>query len=149
MLKFAKKNDKKDICEFHLHSNDDLTIFDDNTFHFIYSNIVLQHMEPKYAKNYIREFIRILKPNGLLIFQLPSEQVSFKLKLFIKQIIPNTIFKTYLQIRYKDKPVMEMYGIKREELVKFLEGNKAIIIDIIEDNNAGENWISFTYFVTK
>ena len=78
-------------------------------------------MEPKYAKNYIREFIRILKPNGLLIFQLPSEQVSFKLKLFIKQIIPNTIFKTYLQIRYKDKPVMEMYGIKREELVKFLK----------------------------
>ena len=36
-------------------------------------HVVLQHMKPEFAKAYLREFARILKPNGVLVFQLPSE----------------------------------------------------------------------------
>ena len=41
---------------------------------FIYSNIVLQHVPPADAMRYLREFFRLLKPAGLLVFQLPSHQ---------------------------------------------------------------------------
>jgi hypothetical protein len=30
-------------------------------------------MQPEYASNYIREFVRILAPGGLIVFQIPSE----------------------------------------------------------------------------
>ena len=60
-------------CSYRLNTTNDLQLFSDDYFDFIYSNIVLQHMKPEYAANYIREFVRVLAPGGLIVFQLPSE----------------------------------------------------------------------------
>src|SRR5216684_1150160 len=46
--------------------------FSDATFDFVYTNIVLQHIVPDVTVGYLREFLRILKPAGVLVFQLPS-----------------------------------------------------------------------------
>jgi SAM-dependent methyltransferase len=51
---------------------DDLKIFPEGEFNFLYSNIVLQHLQPEIILCYLAEFIRIMKPGGLLVFQLPS-----------------------------------------------------------------------------
>jgi SAM-dependent methyltransferase len=59
-------------CRFHLNPREDLSLFDDNRFDFIFSIIVLQHIRPDLAKRYVAEFIRVLKPGGLLLFQQPS-----------------------------------------------------------------------------
>ena len=37
-------------------------------FSFVYSNIVLQHIPQRFAKEYLHEFVRILAPGGLLVF---------------------------------------------------------------------------------
>ena len=51
----------------------DLSVFADGSFDFVYSNIVLQHVPDRRAiESYIAEFCRVLRPGGLLIFQLPS-----------------------------------------------------------------------------
>ena len=52
----------------------DLGVFADREFDFVYSNIVLQHLEPKIAWGYLTEFLRVLRPGGLLVFQLPSHR---------------------------------------------------------------------------
>lgn len=44
------------------------------SFGFIYSNIVLQHVEPATAVRILSELLRLLRPGGLLIFQLPSHR---------------------------------------------------------------------------
>ncbi len=44
------------------------------SFQFIYSNIVLQHVTPDLSVQYLGEFFRILEPDGLLVFQLPSHK---------------------------------------------------------------------------
>lgn len=51
-----------------------LKTFSDGTFDFIYTNIVLQHIVPDVTVGYLREFLRILKPAGVLVFQLPSHE---------------------------------------------------------------------------
>src|SRR2546428_12750550 len=33
-------------------------------------------MEPRYSKVYIRELLRVLAPDGLLVFQLPSHRAA-------------------------------------------------------------------------
>lgn len=65
-------NQYREKCTYHLNARADLRLFEDDQFSFIYSSIVLQHMEPDVARSYLAEFGRILKPGGLLIFQLPS-----------------------------------------------------------------------------
>jgi SAM-dependent methyltransferase len=46
------------------------------TFHLIYSNIVLQHVPADVSVRYLGEFFRLLGPDGLLVFQLPSHLES-------------------------------------------------------------------------
>ncbi len=59
-------------CIFLLNSGNDLTVFTDDFFDFVYSNIVLQHQRNQdIAKSYIAEFVRVLKPGGTTVFQMP------------------------------------------------------------------------------
>ena len=63
-------------CHYFLNQQEDLKLFQDEQFCFIYSIIVLQHLPPGLAYKYLSEFVRILRPNGLLVFQLPSRFVQ-------------------------------------------------------------------------
>jgi ubiquinone/menaquinone biosynthesis C-methylase UbiE len=65
-----------DQCHYHVNKQTHLKLFGDDTFDFIYSNIVLQHNRPDNCRRFIREFLRILAPDGLLVFQMPSEPVT-------------------------------------------------------------------------
>jgi SAM-dependent methyltransferase len=60
-------------CRYYVNEADNLRLFPDEHFDFICSSIVLQHMQPTYSKKYIEEFLRVLTPGGLLVFQIPSE----------------------------------------------------------------------------
>src|SRR5213075_3164955 len=62
-------------CRYSLNVSDDLSQFDDGQFDFIYSNIVLQHMLPRYSKKYVREFLRLLAPGGVAVLQLPTDRI--------------------------------------------------------------------------
>jgi ubiquinone/menaquinone biosynthesis C-methylase UbiE len=42
--------------------------FADESFSFIYSNIVLQHVARRFAVNYLREFTRVFAPGAVLVF---------------------------------------------------------------------------------
>jgi len=50
----------------------DLARLGDVNFDFIYTSIVLQHMEPRLARGYLAEFARLLAPCGVLVFQIPD-----------------------------------------------------------------------------
>ncbi|SIO28975.1 Methyltransferase domain-containing protein [Singulisphaera sp. GP187] len=73
MIARARQHNRHgDRCRYHVNARDDLAIFADNTFDLVYTNIVLQHMQPKYARSYIAEFLRIIVPGGLVFFQMPA-----------------------------------------------------------------------------
>lgn len=55
-----------------VNEHEHLRVFPDNEFDFIYSNIVLQHIKPEITLKYLEEFVRVLRPGGLMVFQLPS-----------------------------------------------------------------------------
>lgn len=163
MIELANKyNRYPDKCLYSLNDQDHLRIFPDNSFDFIYSNITLQHMEPRHSRKYIREFLRLLVPYGLLIFQQPSEPKpiphrSFRsLRRFLILLTPKFLLRLYyhpkgicLEDVLAEGLQMKMYGIKREEIVIFLEGAGGKIVDIVENESSGPNWTSFQYCVTK
>jgi ubiquinone/menaquinone biosynthesis C-methylase UbiE len=135
MLRLAEKYNRfGNRCRYYLNATDDLTVFGDNSFDFIFTTIVLQHMKPEYSRKYLREFIRLLTPRGILIFQLPSEKIQDSpgqetrpseaqhresdrtaggIKQLIKQVVPMSALRLYRNIRYgaPREPIAEMYGI--------------------------------------
>jgi FkbM family methyltransferase len=73
MIELARKYDQYPTrCHYHLNGTDNLALFPDNTFDFVYSRLVLQHMQPRYSKKYIQEFLRVLTPGGVALFQIPA-----------------------------------------------------------------------------
>ncbi len=60
-------------CRSVLNRAPDLRQFGDRTFDLVHSCITLQHMDPGFSAGYIAEFFRIVRPGGLVVFQLPAE----------------------------------------------------------------------------
>jgi 2-polyprenyl-3-methyl-5-hydroxy-6-metoxy-1,4-benzoquinol methylase len=63
-------------CTYHLNLSDDLSIFPNGRFDFVYSTYVLQHMPPDLARGYVEEFLRVLAPHGVTLFQIPTGRRS-------------------------------------------------------------------------
>lgn len=60
-------------AEFRLNPDADLRAFADASFDLVYSSIVLQHLAtPADVEAYVGEFVRVLKPGGLAVFQVPA-----------------------------------------------------------------------------
>ena len=79
MIRLANEyNQYGDRCRYYVNGPEDLRMFSDDHFDFIYSNIVLQHMEAEYSKRYIKEFVRLLKIGGLAVFQVPSQPITVR-----------------------------------------------------------------------
>lgn len=77
MLEQARQHNRAgDRCRFHLNDSDSLALFGDATFDFVYTSITLQHMEPRYSRRFLAEFFRVVKPGGVVVFQIPAEQIA-------------------------------------------------------------------------
>ena len=77
MIELAREhNQLRDKVEYHLNVADDLSLFEDGRFDFIYSTIVLQHNPPPAARKYIEEFMRVLAEGGLAVFDMPTRAVG-------------------------------------------------------------------------
>jgi SAM-dependent methyltransferase len=67
MIQKAESLNQYAHCRYVAHSNARLP-FADASFSFIYSNIVLQHVPPRFSEQYLQEFVRVLAPDGVLVF---------------------------------------------------------------------------------
>jgi SAM-dependent methyltransferase len=77
MLRVAREHNRHpERCTYHVNVAPDLALFEDASFSFVFSTLVLQHMDPTYSTAYIRELLRVLAPGGLLVFQLPSHRTA-------------------------------------------------------------------------
>ena len=74
MIELARAyNQLGERCTYVLHQRDDLRPFPDGHFDLVHSIYVLQHMAPRYAARYLREFMRVLRPGGALLLQMASD----------------------------------------------------------------------------
>ncbi len=137
-----------DHCRYVLNETGDLRTFADASFDFIYSNITLQHMPPRYSRGYIVEFLRVLTPGGVLVFQIPSTAKRRRQNL-VQRLRPTRLFRLYQRLRYGDRPVMDMYGIPRPQVMRLLKAHGGQIVDVQPDASADVHWHSFRYCVVK
>ena len=134
-------------CEFVVNERDDLRIFPDRSFDFIYSNITLQHIDPVHTRKYLDEFFRILAPGGILVFQLPSRPAGGWLRLLYPRF--RRAWYDHQRRRAKSDMIMEMHGIPRKKIAGIIERNGARLLSAIDDTAAGDQWLGLKYYVLK
>lgn len=109
MISQAKKALDLSVTNIHYkhNPNPDLRLLESDTFDFIYSNIVLQHIATRYQLRYLNEFARLVKVGGWIIVQTPS-----------KRIYKSTLGKV------KGKMIEALpYKVKKQILIRLM-GNK-------------------------
>ena len=127
----------------------DLGILTDDTFDFIYSSLTLQHIPPELAERYIREFVRVLNPGGLAIFQLRNGP----------RIRPGT-FRSWLYElnrhhvrrllqRLRGRAQYEMHYLARERVEELVAEAGGSVLDVVDMNPVGRPGKSLRFTVTK
>jgi SAM-dependent methyltransferase len=138
MIALARQHNRQGArCEYLCNPDTDLGHFADGSIDMIYSWITLQHMEPRDARRYMREFLRVLAPGGLLLFQYPSKPIRLGFRL--------TRWKGLLS---RPRP-MYMNGLDREEVVELLERGGGRVLNVEQDDDSIPGYHSFCYAVTR
>ncbi len=75
----GRYNRHGDRCVYHVNTQPDLSLFSPSTFDFVFSTIVLQHNPPDVAAGYIAEFVRLLTPDGIAVFDMTAQLNDHKL----------------------------------------------------------------------
>lgn len=83
MIRKAEELNQYEHCSYVTSAAEQLP-FGDESFVFVYSNIVLQHMPRRLAAGYLQEFVRVLEPGGVLVFGV---QDSFMAKDMASRVV--------------------------------------------------------------
>jgi SAM-dependent methyltransferase len=141
MIELARQHNRRNRhaarCEYLCNPVGDLRHFGDGSIDMIYSWITLQHMRPSHARRYMREFLRVLAPGGLLLFQYPSKPTRLWSRL--------TRWRALLS---RPRP-MYMNGMDRDKVVQLLEQGGGRVLDVQQDDTAIPGYHSFCYAVTR
>jgi SAM-dependent methyltransferase len=159
-------------CRFRVNRAAHLRAFDDGAFDFVYSRLVLQHIPPRPAERYIAELLRVLAPDGVLMFQVPEPLEHDPDALYraeaqafvdapvaggrIKRFAPRWAIRAYRHLRFRrlvrrDPRVQRMYmfGVTRAHVLDVLQRVDASVLRIDEDRSHGDEGAGYVYWVTK
>ena len=138
--------------EFIHNPQTDLSCLENNRFDLVYSMITLQHVpDRKTIRNYLLEFIRILKPGGLLYFQLPTvrdyrqlHSTLLRLRGWVFHLMVKLgVSPEFCFSRLRLAPYMHMSYIPSNEIKK-LFSQEATILHVENDNQTNTS-----YFIEK
>jgi ubiquinone/menaquinone biosynthesis C-methylase UbiE len=157
MIEQATRLNPGSACTFVVNETNDLGRFEDSTFDFVYSALVLQHLPRVEAiRTFIAEFLRVLKPAGLLAFQLPTRMpprtLRNKLRLRTRAyaaLRAAGFDQRMLYERLNLVPVMQMQCIPEEDVLAYLRLLGAAVLEVQGGRFEVGEVESATYFVTK
>jgi SAM-dependent methyltransferase len=159
MIRLARRyNNYRRTCAYRVNKRSDLSLFADRRFDFVFCFLVLQHMEEQYSIRYIGEFLRVLKPAGILVFQVATRQVAGERQHPVGA--PGTVreprgpgWLRRLLLRSTAEPdlqdLIRMHSVDESLIGQAVERNKCRIVHVRTDSAAGSDFESKTFFVTK
>jgi SAM-dependent methyltransferase len=139
-------------CQFRLNDSDSLP-FPSQEFDLIYTALVLQHVPTQVSiRRYIAEFVRVLKPEGLLVMQVPNH-VPLRRRLQARPRLYGWLRSAGLseQLLYKRLGLhpIPMNFLPESEVVSIIEDGGGALLQIVADQRAGPHIPGRTYYASK
>nr|WP_299384176.1 class I SAM-dependent methyltransferase [Allomuricauda sp.] len=139
-------------CTYITNTEPNLKCLSSNTFDFVYTNIVLQHMAPRYQAEYIKEFFRILKPGGTALFQVRTPKGSspkpgsFGEKMYNFKM---ERLKPFWKV-VRGRPPIQVHTISPHIVEQIIADSGATILDVTVLDKRVRTWIkNLRYCVVK
>ena len=147
MISLAKKY-SRDLpqCRFLLNENGYLESLQDSYFGFVYTSIVLQHIAKKHSRRYIAELLRVLKPGGVLVFQLPD---SLRLGLVKKLRVKLALRSKIEAVLGKKSYAMEMHCIQEAEVRALVHECGGQVVDVRLTNSADPAFCGNLQYISR
>jgi SAM-dependent methyltransferase len=145
-------NQDVENCRFRRLEGEGLALFESESIDLVCSLLVLQHQgDRSTVEAYIAEFVRVLRPGGLIAFQMPTH-VPMR-----RRIQPRR--RAYTTLRALGVPPSVLYnrlgldplrmqGMPRERVLGAVERAGGRVLTVREDELGGE-YPSATYYVTR
>lgn len=131
-------------CTFVQVPDPDFATLPARDFDFIYSNITLQHIPPRHSRRYIPSLLRLLRPGGLMVFELAGESRATPVgRLWL---IVRCRLRRYLT---KAEPLIEVYGLPKHRVLDLLARGGGRLIDVKENVGALPDWTCYRYAVVR
>jgi len=147
-IQFNEHDPESDRLHFVLNTGDDLSLFEDEFFSFIYTTIVLQHIPYPASIKYLEEFMRVLKPGGKLVFQIPVQDIRI---LSLVQRL-----KSLLKIRERLALMgigkgfhMTMHVVDEEEIVSWINQCGGIVLQRYTTNHTDPDYDGRLQFIRE
>jgi SAM-dependent methyltransferase len=121
-------------CEYVHNPRPDLAFAADASVDFVLSLLVLQHMRTELAQGYIAEFLRVLRPGGVAVFQAPHTGRPG----FVAAGAPAT-----------GEPIMEMHATPLDRVEAIVQAAGARLGARRDDDGARSGWPGYVYVVTR
>ena len=113
--------------------------FADESFVFVYSNIVLQHMPRRLAVGYLREFVRVLEPGGVLVFGVQDSFVAKDMAARVKRARDVLRLRTRLKVVLGGgEAVMQLHLLPETEVREAVQ--PANVVDVRLTNTAAKDF---------
>lgn len=149
MIELARGfNRHGDRCRYLLNTENDLALFQDATFDFVYSSITLQHIRPRFTQLYLAEFARVLRPGGVMVFQLPARTRLGRWRR-LREWVYTAYYGLFMPLFKPASAIIEMHAIEPDAVRGCLNAAGARLLEVVPDSSAGPGWESFRYMVTK
>lgn len=139
-------------CRFLRLTGDGLSLFEDGSLDLVCSFLVLQHQERQSAvRGYIKEFLRVLRPGGLAVFQMPTHipvhnRIQPRRRAYgaLRALgIPPSVLYNRLGL-----DPLRMQHMSGAEMLEAVNRSGGELLTSREDSLAGP-YPSATYYVTK
>lgn len=144
MLEEARRLDRSGgRIEFVLNERPDLSLFEDDSFDLVYTDLVLQHLPPDLAEGYVREFARVVRPGGAMVLGVPDgERRTFKGLVFRYAPWPLVAWAQKTLLRYPAP--MRMHTLSTARLAELLPQADIAASD---EYWGGDHWRHLRHYV--
>ena len=141
MLAAARGNVDAPACRFEQVTGADLAGVPSDSVDLVYTCRVLQHMPPHLAHGYVREFHRVVRPDGVVVFQLPTAPAHTPAGLVLRAL-PQSV-----AVRLRKG--MQMHGTPEREVRALVESLGVRVVTADPDTSAGTRWQSRLYVTAR
>ena len=118
----------------------DLSWVDSESIDFVYSHITLQHIPTPLAIGYVDEFLRMIAPGGVAVFQfVDASDESWRGRLF--GLASNRWLNPLRRLLWRRREVFEMHVLPEGELREHLACHPNLqLLSAVDDIAAGPGW---------
>jgi SAM-dependent methyltransferase len=140
MLATARRTVTEPASRFEQVHGPDLEGVPADSVDLVYSCRVLQHVPPHLAHGYVREFHRVVRPGGVVVFQMPTAPARTPAGLALR------ILPAPLAVRLRRG--MEMHGTSERDVRALVDAVGGRVLAADPDTSAGPRWRSRLYVTT-